>query len=229
MKAKVLYLEDDPTLGFLTADSLKMHGYEVHLVEDGEEALRRFKSDSFDLCLLDVVVPGLNGIELSKEIRSFNQAVPILFLSARGLSEDRIEALKTGADDYLVKPFRVEELILKMEVFLRRSGVVKEELQDEFEMGCVRFEPSKYELWVAGEQVKLTARETELLAFLWSNLNRVMKREEILLKIWGDDDYFLGRSLDVFISRLRKYLKPEPTISIKNVHGVGFQFSRNQE
>lgn len=224
MKARVLYLEDDPTLGFLTSDSLRMHGYEVELIEDGTAALEAFKRSKFDLCIFDIVVPGLNGVELSKEIRSFNRDVPILFLSSRGLTEDRIEALKTGADDYLVKPFRVEELILKMEVFLRRSGKESVEKDADFSFGQLQFIPSKYTLTAGAEVHKLTARETELLDFLWTRANQVVKREEILLQIWGDDDYFMGRSLDVFISRLRKYLKSEPGIQIENVHGVGFEF-----
>lgn len=224
MKARVLYLEDDPTLGFLTSDSLRMHGYEVELIEDGTAALEAFKRSKFDLCIFDIVVPGLNGVELSKEIRSFNRDVPILFLSSRGLTEDRIEALKTGADDYLVKPFRVEELILKMEVFLRRSGKEQIEKEADFSFGQLHFIPSKYTLTAGADVHKLTARETELLDFLWTRANQVVKREEILLQIWGDDDYFMGRSLDVFISRLRKYLKSEPGIQIENVHGVGFEF-----
>ncbi|NVK04167.1 MAG: response regulator transcription factor [Flavobacteriia bacterium] len=227
MKARVLYLEDDPTLGFLTSDSLRMHGYEVELIEDGTAALEAFKQSKFDLCIFDIVVPGLNGVELSKEIRSFNRDVPILFLSSRGLTEDRIEALKTGADDYLVKPFRVEELILKMEVFLRRSGKEQIEKEADFNFGQLQFIPSKYTLTAGAEVHKLTARETELLEFLWTRANQVVKREEILLQIWGDDDYFMGRSLDVFISRLRKYLKSEPGIQIENVHGVGFEFKTN--
>ncbi len=228
MKAKVLYLEDDATLGFLTTDSLNLHGYEVTFVDDGSKALELFKQGEFDLCILDIVVPGLNGMEVSRKIREIDSSVPLIFLSARALVEDRIEALKTGADDYLVKPFRMEELILKMEVFLRRSGKVQPPIATQFSTEVSLFKPAEFKLSVGKDTIRLTARENELLQFLWEHQNNVVKREDILLKIWGDDDYFLGRSLDVFISRLRKYLKADENIQIDNVHGVGFQFKTAQ-
>lgn len=228
MKAKVLYLEDDATLGFLTTDSLNLHGYEVTFVDDGSKALDLFKQGEFDLCILDIVVPGLNGMEVSRKIREIDSTVPLIFLSARALVEDRIEALKTGADDYLVKPFRMEELILKMEVFLRRSGKVQPPIATQFSTEVSLFKPAEFKLSVGEDAIRLTARENELLQFLWEHQNNVVKREDILLKIWGDDDYFLGRSLDVFISRLRKYLKADENIQIDNVHGVGFQFKTAQ-
>lgn len=229
MKAKVLYLEDDVTLAYLTADSLRMHGYEVVLKEDGNAALEEFRDMKYDLCIFDVMVPGLNGVELARQIRKFDQRIPIIFPSARGLTEDRIEALRSGGDDYLVKPFRVEELILKMEVFLRRSGIVADPPQEEFKFDQLVFKPSDLCLYHKEEVTKMTSRETELLAYFWSKPNEVLKREDILRQIWGDDDYFMGRSLDVFISRLRKYLRKEPRITIENVHAVGFKFKIGQE
>ncbi|NVK26781.1 MAG: response regulator transcription factor [Flavobacteriia bacterium] len=227
MKARVLYLEDDETLGFLTSDYLRMHGYEVHLISDGRRALESFQEGKFDICILDVVVPSLDGVSLAGEIRRINSDVPIIFLSARALPEDRILALKTGGDDYLVKPFQVEELILKVDIFLRRSGKVQKSSKEKFVTKVSEFVPSDYRLCVSSEECRLTSRESELLHYLWKNANHILKREDILIAIWGDDDYFMGRSLDVFISRLRKYLKSDSEISIDNVHGVGFKFSLN--
>lgn len=227
MKARVLYLEDDETLGFLTSDYLRMHGYEVSLISDGQRALQLFKDEKFDICILDIVVPSLDGVSLAGEIRKVNSDVPIIFLSARALPEDRILALKTGGDDYLVKPFQVEELILKVDIFLRRSRNAQMSSVEKYRTSNSEFVPSEYSLCVAAEECKLTSRESELLHYLWKNANQTLKREDILIAIWGDDDYFMGRSLDVFISRLRKYLKSDAEISIDNVHGVGFKFTLN--
>lgn len=219
---RVLYLEDDETLAFLTADQLSLKNYEVVHVSTGEEAVEVFRKEVFDICILDIMLPGIDGMAVAEQFRKRDVKIPILFLSARTMAEDRIAALKIGADDYLVKPFRFEELLLKMEVFLRRSGVLGN-ARSEHRIHDVHFIPSEYRLEIGEEVVRLTAREAELLDFMWTRANRTIKREEILLAVWGDDDYFLGRSLDVFISRLRKYLKPT-SIEIENVHGIGFVF-----
>lgn len=219
---RVLYLEDDETLAFLTADQLSLKNYEVVHVSTGEEAVEVFRKEVFDICILDIMLPGIDGMAVAEQFRKRDVKIPILFLSARTMAEDRIAALKIGADDYLVKPFRFEELLLKMEVFLRRSGVLGN-AHSEHRAHDVHFIPSEYRLEIGEEVVRLTAREAELLDFMWTRANRTIKREEILLAVWGDDDYFLGRSLDVFISRLRKYLKPT-SIEIENVHGIGFVF-----
>lgn len=225
---RILYLEDDETLAFLTGDHLAMQGYEVVHVTNGNAALEHLNTDRFDLCILDIMVPGPDGMEVAGHLRRTDKRTPIIFLSARTLAEDRIAALRIGADDYLVKPFRIEELVLRIEVFLRRSGIIEEDIE---EFGCrdVLFRPGEYKMYVGAEEIKLTARETELLSFLWKNANKILKREDILLAIWGDDDYFLGRSLDVFVSRLRKKFGESECIGIENVHGVGFRFRADDQ
>lgn len=219
---RILYLEDDETLAFLTSDHLSLKGYQVVHVETGERALSEIKSSHFDLCILDIMLPGIDGLTVAERIRKANREAPIIFLSARTLVEDRITALRIGADDYLVKPFRIEELLLKIEVFLRRSGAVNTMIE-QYVASDVVFRPTEFQIQLFEKDVKLTAREAEVLEFLWKHANKTLKREEILLAVWGDDDYFLGRSLDVFISRLRKLLS-DTQLEIENVHGVGFVF-----
>ncbi len=224
--AHILYVEDDANLSFVTKDNLEKHGFRVTHCPDGETGSNCFKKGSYDLCLLDAMMPKMDGFALAEVIRSQNRDIPIIFLTAKSMKEDRLAGLRTGADDYLTKPFSIEELILKIEMFLRRSKYsepAKEE-QKQFRIGSFHFNYGTYTLGRAGEMQKLTRKEAQLLYYFCTHPNKVLKRDEILLKIWGEDDYFLGRSLDVFISRLRKYLKPESRIRIDNVHGVGFVF-----
>lgn len=224
-KPKILYVEDDLNLGFVTQDNLQLNGLDVHHCENGDEALKVFKNESFDLCVLDVMLPKLDGFALARYIRRENKEVPILFLTAKSLKSDKIEGLKLGADDYITKPFSIEELILKIEIFLKRSKIVRPRLeQNQFEISSYQFDFSLLELKHEKEARTLTFKEAELLRFFASHRNEVLKREFITKSIWGDDDYFSGRSMDVFISRLRGYLKHDANIEIKNVHGVGFLF-----
>lgn len=223
MKPKILYAEDDETLAFLTADNLEQKGYDVVHCADGVNCLERFRQEKIDLCVLDIMLPKMDGFELASEIRKADGEVPIIFLSAKTLKEDRLKGLRLGADDYLVKPFSIEELILKIEVFLKRSQ--KKTAADVYRLGKYRFDSSSFQLWNSAEKVTLTQREAELLNLFLENKNSVLKREEILKTLWGDDDYFMGRSLDVFISRLRKILSGEKGIAIENLHGIGFRFS----
>lgn len=220
---KILYAEDDETLAFLTKDNLEHNGYEVFHCADGNACLELFRSGNFDLCILDIMMPKRDGFELAADIRSENPDIPIIFLSAKTLKEDRIRGLRLGADDYLVKPFSIEELVLKIEVFLKRSHK-SESGKTEYSVGKFTFDPGNYTLLSSDEKVTLTQRESELLKLFLDNRNVVMKREDILKKLWGDDDYFMGRSLDVFISRLRKLLVNEEVV-IENLHGIGFRFS----
>lgn len=228
MKPRILYLEDDETLAFLTTDHLRMNGYEVDHVADGASALHKFAECNYDICVLDVVVPELDGLAVAEKIRKLNAEIAIVFLSARAMAEDRIKALKIGADDYLVKPFKMEELILKIEVFLRRTGKVKVNPKSVFQFNSLLFNPGEYAIESSNGRTKLTSRETELLKYLCEHPNEVLKREDILLAVWGDDDYFMGRSLDVFISKLRKYISQDPTLEIENIHSVGFKFKTHQ-
>lgn len=220
---KILYVEDDQALSFITKDELEQAGYEVSHCEDGQIALKTFNEHHFDLAILDIMLPKVDGFSLAKEIRSKNQEMPILFLSAKSLEEDRLKGFELGADDYLTKPFSMDELLFKIKVFLKRRKVETFEQQSEYEIGKYIFEPSNLLLKIEDLDQELTAKEADLLAMLAGKMNETIKREDILVKLWGKNDYFLGRSLDVFISRLRKYLAQDENINIQTVRGVGFK------
>jgi DNA-binding response OmpR family regulator len=222
---KILYTEDDETLAFLTKDNLEQNHYEVTHCLDGKSGFETFKKEDFDICIFDIMMPKMDGFELAEAIRKMNTNIPIIFLSAKTLKEDRIKGLRLGADDYLVKPFSIEELLLKIEIFLKRSQ--KNNLADKFvyEIGKYQFDTKNFILFNENEKIGLTQREAELLKLFLDNNNSVLKREQILTSLWGTDDYFMGRSLDVFISRLRKILVNEEGISIENLHGIGFRFT----
>jgi DNA-binding response OmpR family regulator len=223
-KYKILYAEDDETLAFLTKDNLEQY-YDVTHCDDGEIALNAFKKDAFDICILDIMMPKMDGFELAENIRKANSEVPIIFLSAKTLKEDRIKGLRLGADDYLVKPFSIEELLLKIEIFLKRTNKNVTVDKSLYTVGKYQFDSKNYLVFTDSEKISLTQRESDLLKLFLNNKNVVLKREEILKSLWGDDDYFMGRSLDVFISRLRKILSNEEGIAIENLHGIGFKFS----
>ncbi|MBK8243762.1 MAG: response regulator transcription factor [Saprospiraceae bacterium] len=224
-RARLLYAEDDETLSFITKDHLELQGYEVVHCVNGALAYEAFKNEKFDLCIFDVMLPEMDGFTLAENVRKKDQQIPILFLTAKSLKEDRIHGLKLGGDDYLTKPFSIEELILKIEIFLRRSRVFESpSLEVELKVGIYTYLPLEYQLVNETNVRILTQRESELLDFLLKNKNRVIKRSVILESLWGEDDYFMGRSLDVFISRLRKYLGDDPAIKIDNIHGIGFKF-----
>ncbi|WP_291145402.1 response regulator transcription factor [Flavobacterium sp. UBA7680] len=222
---KILYTEDDETLAFLTKDNLEQNNYEVVHCTNGKSGLETFKNEDFDVCIFDIMMPKMDGFELAEEVRKIDTDVPIIFLSAKTLKEDRIKGLRLGADDYLVKPFSIEELILKIEVFLKRSQKNNKVGKSVYEIGKYQFDTKNFILFNDEEKVGLTQREAELLKLFLDNKNLVLKREQILTALWGTDDYFMGRSLDVFISRLRKILSNEKGISIENLHGIGFRFS----
>jgi DNA-binding response OmpR family regulator len=222
---KILYAEDDETLAFLTRDNLEQNNYKVTHCTDGLSCLETFKKENFDICIFDIMLPKMDGFELTGEIRKINPDVPIFFLSSKILKEDRLKGLRLGADDYLVKPFSIEELLLKIGIFLTRSKKNPDLRRTVYEVGPYHFNASDYLLFNETERITLTQREAELLRLFIENEGKVLKREEILKRLWGDDDYFLGRSLDVFISRLRKILAGEKKLSIENLHGIGFRFS----
>ncbi len=223
-KYKVLYVEDDETLAYLTKDNLELNQFEVIHFCDGNNVMDDFNLQAYDICVLDIMMPGKDGFELATAIRKINNEIPIIFLSAKTLKEDRVKGLKLGADDYLVKPFSIEELVLKIDVFLQRSKKNFTETHL-FNTGIFTFDSHNYEVKCGDEKTVLTQREADLLKLFLQNLNRVLKREDILKALWGTDDYFLGRSLDVFISRLRKILSKDPNINIENLHGIGFKYS----
>lgn len=227
MKARILYVEDDPNLGFVTKDNLEAAEYEIIHCVDGQEGWETFTKEHFDICVLDVMLPQIDGFTLAQQIREADQHVPILFLTAKSMLDDKLHGLRLGADDYITKPFSIQELTLRIEVFLRRSkSDTSVQVQNShYEIGRYIFDFQKLALTVNNDTNILTFREAEVLKYLVERSNEVIKREELLISIWGDDDYFKGRSLDVFISRLRKYLSADQTIRIDNVHGVGFRLS----
>ncbi len=221
MKAKILLVEDDPSLGFVIKDGLSHKDYDVTLCINGEEGHEKFVSQSFDLCILDVMLPRQDGFSLAQNIRNKNHHIPILFITAKNLLEDKIMGFESGGDDYIVKPFSMEELVYRIEVFLRRTNGHQD--QTFFKVGSYEFDCNRMTLALDQSLKTLTQKEAEVLKLLCINRDRVTKREDILKSIWGDDDYFMGRSLDVFISRLRKYLSQDKRIQIVNYHGVGFR------
>lgn len=222
-KANIMYVEDDEVLGFVTRDNLMQNNYGVSLYTDGKSALDAFSGKEFDLCILDVMLPEMDGFTLAKEIRKKNQEIPILFLTAKSLKDDRITGLQLGADDYITKPFSIEELILKVEVFLKRKFIQQTNFNNILAIGVFEFDYQNLQLNKDSKVQKLTEKEADLLKLLIENKGQLLKRAVILERLWGENDYFHGRSMDVFISKLRKYLSSDKTVKIENVHGVGFR------
>jgi DNA-binding response OmpR family regulator len=223
-KAKILYAEDDVYLSFVTKDNLEQKGYGITLCRNGTEALKAFEESRFDLCILDVMMPETDGFTVARKIREKNRDIPILFLSAKSLKEDRIEGLMTGGDDYITKPFSIDELILKIEVFLRRSKISEKPGSNLkiIRLGNYIFDPANLLLAFGNNSVRLTSREADLLKYFSRNRNKMLKKEEILAEVWDSDSYLNSRSLDVFVSRLRKYLKQDSSVQINTIHGIGF-------
>ncbi len=225
-KAHLLYVEDDESLSFVTRDNLELNGYEVTYCADGKQATEAIRNGKFDLCILDVMLPEVDGFTLAQEIRKRDEQVPILFLSAKSMKQDKIHGLTLGADDYITKPFSIEELLLKIDIFLRRTRYTNIlRVNTPVSIGDYSYDHKNLHLSCGTEYSEtLTQKEADLLKLLYENRNNVVKRSYILETLWGKDDYFLGRSLDVFISRLRKYLNRDERIKIENIHGVGFKF-----
>jgi DNA-binding response OmpR family regulator len=222
---KILLVEDDHNLGFVIQDLLKMEGYKVHLRTDGKEGLMQFNKEDYDLCLLDVMMPKKDGFSLAEDIRKTNAEIPIVFLTAKGMTEDKVMGFKLGGDDYITKPFDNQEFLLRIKAILKRSKPTEtvNNNSDVFELGSFKFEPANFMLAHTEGDQKLTKKEAEILKLLCEHKGRVLERELVANMVWGDDSYFVGRSMDVFITKLRKYLKKDPSLSITNVHGVGFR------
>ncbi|MBC8985502.1 response regulator transcription factor [Pedobacter sp. N36a] len=229
---KILLVEDDPNLGLLLQDYLQLKGkFEVVLCIDGEEGLKAFSKQEFDLCILDVMMPKKDGFTLGKEIRKINQQVPIIFATAKAMMEDKASAYDLGGDDYITKPFRIEELLLRINALLKRvttkEVVEAAPVETQFQIGDYTFDYTTQLIHYKGQQQKLSTKEAELLQLLCLKKNAVLTREEALLSIWHDDNYFNGRSMDVFLSKLRKYLREDPKVEILNVHGKGYKLLVN--
>jgi DNA-binding response OmpR family regulator len=224
MKIKILLVEDDTSLGFVIADQLRSEGYQVTLCTDGAEGLKRFNEESFHLCVFDVMMPKKDGFTLARDIRKLNTEVPILFLTAKSMTEDKIEGFKAGGDDYLTKPFSTEELQLRVSALLKRVNIKPESTEETIiSIGQYQFDTENYTLVHANFEKTLTKKEALILKVLCKFKNQVAPREVVTNTVWGQDDYFIGRSLDVFITKLRKYLKEDPAIQIQNIHGIGFK------
>lgn len=222
---RILLVEDDPNLGQLLCDYLEAKGYEVILRENGKEGYKAFKEEDLDLLVLDVMMPVKDGFTLAKEVRALDQHIPMIFLTAKTMQEDTLEGFRSGADDYITKPFSMEELLVRVEAVLKRVGK-QEEVQGKpyrFRIGSYHFDHRDRTLSRDGSEVELTSKENDLLLLLCQKKNQLLEREEALKAVWGDDSYFSGRSMDVYITRLRKYLKDDPSVRIDNVHGRGFQ------
>ncbi len=223
-KTKLLLAEDDENLGLLLKEYLIAKGYEANLFPDGEAAYKGFVKEHYDICVLDIMMPKKDGFTLAKDIRIINSDIPIIFLTAKNLKEDVLEGFKMGADDYITKPFSMEELILRIEAILRRTSQESQaNTQQIFTLGKFTFDTRKQILSDGDETVKLTTKESDLLKLLCQNANKVLERNYALKSIWIDDNYFNARSMDVYITKLRKHLKDEPSVEIINVHGKGYK------
>lgn len=224
----ILYVEDDSNLSMVVTDFLEMQGYNIHLCVDGEDAMEAFKKNSFDLCLLDIMLPKMDGYSLAELIRHDNQQIPIIFLSAKSQKEDRIKGFMKGGDDYLSKPFSTEELSLRIQAILRRTQAApppkkKTSLPKNIRLGILRYNTENMTISDGKNEVRLTKKENALLQLLLLNKTKILKRDDALLKIWGEINHYNSRSMDVYITKLRKILKMDPNISISNFHGTGFK------
>ncbi len=222
-KLHILLCEDEESFGMLLREYLQAKGYETELYLDGEAGYHAFLNGKYDMCLLDVMMPKMDGFELAKEIRAINSVIPIIFLTAKNLKDDILEGFKLGADDYLTKPFSMDELIYRMEAILRRMKAKKRKNVTRYQLGKFTFDTQRQTLTIGNSQTRLTTKECELLTILCIHANEVLEREVALKSIWIDDNYFNARSMDVYITKLRKHLKEDPAIEITNVHGKGYR------
>jgi DNA-binding response OmpR family regulator len=223
-KAKILLVEDDRNLGTVIHDYLEMSDFKVMLAKNGQEGLDEFKQGSYNLVLLDIMLPLIDGFSVAEEIRKKDCETPIIFMTAKSLKEDRIKGFKLGADDYITKPFSTEELKLRINAVLRRTSKNNQVNQNIiFTIGHHTFDYTSHMLISDGIERRLTKREAELLNLLCVNMNRILRRDIALKTIWGEDDYFMGRSMDVYITKLRKMLSTDPDVSIVNIHNTGFK------
>ena len=228
-KVRILLCEDDENLGMVLREYLQAKGYDTDLMPDGEAGYKAFINNEYDVCVFDVMMPKKDGFTLAQEVRRINAEVPIVFLTAKNLKEDIIEGFKIGGDDYITKPFSMEELLLRVESILRRVRNRKMKEKTLFKLGRFTFNSQKQTLEIGGESVKLTTKESELLALLCGSMNEILERNFALKTIWGDDTYFTARSMDVYITKLRKILRDDPSVQIINIHGKGYKLITSGE
>ncbi|MEM7107423.1 MAG: response regulator transcription factor [Bacteroidota bacterium] len=217
----ILLVEDDESLGFVVKDNLELRGFKVDWVKNGQEGLNFYKKKDYSVCLLDVMLPEKDGFHLATDIREVDQQTPILFLTARAMQEDKLDGFRSGGDDYITKPFSMEELVFRINVFLKRTK--RQTSLTKYQLGDFIFDYDNLQLIKSGVGQTLTQKEADVLKYFADHTGKLVKRESILKAIWGEDDYFMGRSLDVFISKLRGYLKKDTSVEIANFHGVGFK------
>lgn len=229
-KVSILLAEDDVNLGSLLKQYLEAKGYSTDLFNDGEKATVGFRSGNYDICILDIMMPKKDGFAVATEIREINTTIPIIFLTAKNMKEDVLTGFKIGADDYITKPFNMEELLLRIEAVLRRSGAMEIESVSIYKLGKYSFDCNKQQLQFENDEPeKLTTKENDLLRLLCVNINKVLERNYALKQIWDDDNYFNARSMDVYITKLRKKLSNDPTIEILNIHGKGYKLIVGEE
>ncbi len=223
---KILLAEDDFDFANVLKHYLEIHGFEVTWAKDGEEAFQTFQNQSFDICVFDIMMPKIDGFSLAAKIIEINPEVPFVFLTARNQNEDKIKGLKLGADDYIVKPFEADELVLRLTNIIKRSQKETglKPLPNKIKIGNYSFDSARLELKIEENTRRLTEKETELINFLFKHRNQLIKREQILKAVWGNDDFFSGRSMDVYISKLRKYFNEDSSISIESIRNVGLEF-----
>ncbi len=227
---QILLAEDDFNLGSLLKQYLEAKEYSVELAEDGVIALEKFQRKEFDICIFDVMMPRKDGFTLASEVKEIKRDIPIIFLTAKTLKDDVLQGFKIGADDYITKPFNMEELLMRIEAVLRRSGVMENQEVNEYQIGKFKFEIQKQTLTIDGQEpIKLTTKESGLLRLLCLNKNRMLERNYALKQIWEDDNYFNARSMDVYITKLRKHLKDDPDVEILNIHGRGYKLIISSE
>ncbi|MCD4679357.1 MAG: response regulator transcription factor [Bacteroidales bacterium] len=223
-QTKILVVEDDKNAGYLLTENLKLSGYDVVLAKDGEEGIEQFEQAKFNLCILDIMLPKKDGHQLAREIRKGDADVPIIFLTARIMDSDKIEGFKHGCDDYVTKPYNIEELLWRIKAILKRTTIISPaEEKTEFDIGKYHFRYSERKLKIAKDSFNLSTKEADLLKILSRHQNKILSRSTIMNEVWGRDDYFVSKSLDVYLTKIRKYLKHDPDIEILNIHGHGYK------
>ncbi len=226
----ILLVEDDINLGFLLLEFLQFNGFDVKLFRDGEGGYNAFKNNHFDFCILDIMLPSMDGVTLAARIKKLNEKIPVIFLTAKSLKEDKIKGFKIGVDDYITKPFDEEELLYRIKAILKRTkGFNSGNADSTFKIGHYSFNYKNQLLSSKGNSRRLTSKESNILRFLCISKNNIVRREDLLMSVWGDDDYFIGRSLDVFISKLRRYLNDDPSVKIECIPKVGLILTDNEK
>lgn len=224
---KLLVVEDDKNLGFLLSTQLKNKGFDVHLAKDGMEGLKMFNENIYDLCILDIMLPKLDGLSLAKEIRKLNEVIPFVFLTARNLKSDKIVGYEIGCDDYLTKPFDIDELIFKINVIIKRTGTGKVKQENIFTVGSLTLSVLERSVSKDSERISLSLKEATLLKLLFENVNEVVSRKVLMIEAWGNDDFFTSKSLDVHLTKIRKVLSLDESLKLLNIHGFGYKLVDN--